>query len=194
MPDMPDRSQTVAVPAALPFVYPLDDFYARAGLPLPGIEQIQGEEMPEPYRSLLVHERDMTPTLEQFHESNIHLKILKREQRGDFYFREVVLLLDGTNVPVEFGANKVSLVLFPPKARQLILGEHLPLGRILKECEIPHMTFAKAFFRVAPDELISSVLHLKGSAWLYGRKATILDGQKRPLSEIVEILPPSAGK
>jgi chorismate-pyruvate lyase len=191
---MPDRSQTIAPPAALPFVYPLDDFYARAGLPLPGIEQIQGDEMPEPYRSLLVHERDMTPTLEQFHHSNIHLKILKREQRGDFYFREVVLLLDGSEAPVEFGANKVSLVLFPPKARQLILGEHLPLGRILKECDIPHMTFAKAFFRVAPDELISSVLHLKGTTWLYGRKATIVDGQKRPLSEIVEILPPSPGK
>jgi chorismate-pyruvate lyase len=191
---MPDRSQTVAAPAALPFVYPLDDFYARAGLPLPAIERIQGDEMPEPYRSLLVHERDMTPTLEKFHGSDIHLKILKREQRGDFYSREVVLLLDGSEVPVEFGANKVSLVLFPPKARQLILEERVPLGRILEECEIPHATFAKAFFRVAPDELINSVLHLKSPTWLYGRKATILDGQKRPLSEIVEILPPSSTK
>jgi len=36
--DMPDRSQTVAAPAALPFVYPLDDFYAGAALPLPKIE------------------------------------------------------------------------------------------------------------------------------------------------------------
>jgi chorismate-pyruvate lyase len=191
---MPDRSQTVAAPAALPFVYPLDDFYARAGLPLPGIERIQGEEVPEPYRSLLVHERDMTPTLEKFHGSNIHLKILKREQRGDFYFREVVLQLDGNELPVEFGANKVSLVLFPPKARQLILEERVPLGRVLKECEIGHTTLAKAFFRVAPDELISSVLHLKTPTALYGRKATIFDGQKRPLSEIVEILPPAQRK
>lgn len=191
---MPDRSQTVAAPAALPFVYPLDDFYARAGLPLPGIERIQGEEMPEPYRSLLVHDRDMTPTLEKFHGSNIHLKILKREQRGDFYFREVVLQLDGSELPVEFGANKVSLVLFPPKARQLILEERVPLGRVLRECEIGHTTLAKAFFRVAPDDLISSVLHLKTPTALYGRKATIFDAQKRPLSEIVEILPPSQPK
>jgi hypothetical protein len=192
--DMPDRSQTAVAPAALPFVYPLDDFYARAGLPLPAIERIQGDEMPEPYRSLLVHERDMTPTLEKFHGSDIHLRILKREQRGDFYSREVVLLLDGSEMPVEFGANRVSLVLFPPKARQLILEERVPLGRILKECEIPHTTLAKAFFRVAPDELINSVLHLNGPTWLYGRKATIFDGQKRPLSEIVEILPTSPKK
>lgn len=194
MQDMPDRSQTVAAPAALPFVYPLDDFYARAGLPLPGIERIGGEEMPEPYRSLLVHDHDMTPTLEKFHGGDIHLKILKREQRGDFYFREVVLQLNGSDRPVEFGANKVSLVLFPPKARQLILEERVPLGRILKDCDIGHTTHAKAFFRVAPDELIGSVLHLKAPAALYGRRATIFDAQKRPLSEIVEILPPSQRK
>lgn len=194
MQDMPDRGQTVAAPAALPFVYPLDDFYARAGLPLPSIERIQAEEIPEPYRSLLAHDRDMTPTLEGFHHSNIHLRILKREQRGDFYFREVVLQLDGRETPVEFGANKVSLVLFPPKARQLILEERVPLGRILKECEIGHTTTAKAFFRVVPDELIRGVLELKSHGALYGRKASILDPQKRPLSEIVEILPPSQPK
>src|SRR5882672_12907488 len=190
---MPDRVQSAAA-TALPYVYPLDDFYARAGMPLPPIERISGEQMPEPYRSLLVHERDMTPTLEKFHGSDIHLKILKREQRGDSYFREVALLLDGSEMPVEFGANKLSLALFPPKARQLILGERVPLGRILKDCDIPHMTFAKAFFRVAPDELIGSVLHLNGPTSLYGRKTTIFDAQKRPLSEIVEILPPTHGK
>jgi len=93
--------------------------------------------------------------------------------------------------PVEFGANKVSLVLFPPKARQLILEERLPLGRILKDCQIAHSTMAKAFFRVQPDNLIKEVLGITQSKSLYGRKATILDPQKRPLSEIVEILPPA---
>jgi len=147
--------------------------------------------MPEPYRSLLVHESDMTPTLEKFHGADIHLRILGRDQRGDFYFREVVLQLDGTDQPVEFGANKVSLALFTPRARQLILGEHLPLGTILKTCDIGHTTVAKAFFRVEADELISRALGLREPALLYGRRANILDPQKRPLSEIVEILPPS---
>ena len=188
---MPDRSQLSVAPSALPFVYPLDDFYARAGLPLPRLERIAGEDMPEPYRSLLVHEKDMTPTLEEFHGAIIHLRILGREQRGDFYFREVALHLNGSEKPVEFGANKVSLVLFPPKARQLILEERVPLGRILRECEIGHTTVAKAFFQVVPDDLIKSVLHVEHAGILYGRRATILDLQKRPLSEVVEILPPA---
>jgi chorismate-pyruvate lyase len=188
---MPDRAQT-APATALPYVYPLDDFYARAGIPLPHIERIAGEQMPEPYRSLLVHETDMTPTLEKFHGADIHLKILNREQRGDFYFREVALLLDGSEKPVEFGANKISLGLFSPRARQLILEERLPLGRILADCEVRHSTVAKAFFTVTPDALIGSVLGLDQPGLLYGRRATIFDLQKRPLSEIVEILPPRA--
>jgi chorismate-pyruvate lyase len=178
--------------AISPILYPLDDFYARSKLPLPRIERITGDEVPEPYHSLLVHDRDMTPTLEKFHGSNIHLEILNRQERGDFYFREVVLWLDDTPRPVEFGANKVNLALFPPRARQYILEERLPLGRILKECEIQHMTTAKAFLRVHSDELITRVLRLAEPCVLYGRRAAILDSQKRPLSEVVEILPLAA--
>jgi hypothetical protein len=186
---MSDHSPAATPPVALPYVYPLDALYARAGLPLPQIEKIPPEEMPEPYRSLLVHHNDMTPTLERFHGANIHLRILHREQRGDFYFRQVALVLDGSEKPVEFGANKVSLLIFPPKARHLILEERLPLGTVLKECQMGHSTVAKAFFQVMPDQLISSVLHLNSHGTLYGRKATIMDSQKRPLSEVVEILP-----
>jgi hypothetical protein len=65
----------------------------------------------------------------------------------------------------------------------------MPLGSILNVCGISHSTTAKAFFCVAPDALISSVLGLTNRTVLYGRKAAIVDPQKRPLAEIVEILP-----
>jgi hypothetical protein len=186
---MSEPLPATAPPAAIPYVYPLDALYARAGLPFPQIEKLTPEEMPEPYRTLLAHSNDMTPTLERFHAHSIHLKILHREQRGDNYFRQVVLALDGNDTPVEFGANKLSLLLFPPRARQMILEERLPLGTILKQCDIAHGTVAKAYFQVIADQLISSVLGVTSGAVLYGRKATINDSQKRPLSEVVEILP-----
>jgi chorismate-pyruvate lyase len=186
---MPDRSSVSDPLAAVPFVYPMDEFYIRAGLPLPQVERIDGHEVPEPFKSLLVHESDMTPTLEKFHRARIHLKTLKREQRGDFYYRQVVLQLDETNTPVEFGAIKIFLGLFPSKARQAVLEETVPLGRLLSEFEIPHNTTAKAFFRLTPDDLIASLLELKSRDSVYGRRATISDLQKRPLAEIVEVLP-----
>jgi chorismate-pyruvate lyase len=170
-------------------IFPLKEFYTRAKLPLPGIEAIPGEAVPEPYKSLLVHSNDMTPTLESFHKSEIHLEILSRERRGDFYFREVVLRLHDSEQAVEFGANKIYVARFPEEAQDLILQEQMPLGRVLKECDVRHRTEAKAFLRVESDALINQAFGLDKTTELFGRKAVISDLQGRPLSEIVEILP-----
>ena len=174
------------------FLFPLSEFYAHAKMPMPRIEPIPGDAMPEPYRTLLVHNNDMTPTLENHHNSAIHLEIISRERRGDFYFREVVLRLKRDERAVEFGANKVYVARFPEEAQDLILAEEIPLGRILRECHVPHQTEAKAFLRVQSDALIAEKFELTGDHTLYGRKAVISDLQGRPLSEIVEILPPLA--
>jgi chorismate-pyruvate lyase len=174
------------------FTYPLSEFYGRAKLPLPRIESIPGDAVPEPYKSMLVHNNDMTPTLEAFHKSRIHLEILSRDQRGGFYFREVALRLDHDEKPVEFGANKVYLGMFPEDAQELILLEQAPLGTILKDCGVQHQTEGKYFIRVEPDELICRALELETPTPLYGRKAVISDLNGKPLSEIVEILPPAA--
>jgi chorismate-pyruvate lyase len=173
------------------FNYPLSEFYGRAKLPFPRIETVPADAVPEPYKSLLVHNNDMTPTLEGFHKSRIHLEILSRDQRGGFYFREVALRLDHDEKPVEFGANKVYLGMFPEDAQELILLEQVPLGTILKDCGVRHQTEAKHFLRVEPDELIAKALELEAPAALYGRKAVISDLHGKPLSEIVEILPPA---
>ena len=172
------------------FCYPLSEFYSRAKLPLPRIEVITAEAVPEPYRQLLGHNQDMTPTLEAFHKSRIHLEILSRDRRGGFYFREVALRLDHDEKPVEFGANKIYLGMFPEDAQELILLEQVPLGSILRDCGVSHQTEAKSFLRVEPDELMVQALELETPATLYGRKAVISDLQGKPLSEIVEILPP----
>ena len=49
--------------------FPLTDFYAHAGLPLPPIEIISGDAVPEPGRAFLVHNNEVTPMLETFHKS-----------------------------------------------------------------------------------------------------------------------------
>lgn len=178
--------------AAEPFVlaHPLDDFYALAGQPLPPLQQIDGEEVPQPYKQLLVHLDDMTPTLEKFHKRDIHLRVLGRRQSGDAYYREVALLLDETNEPVEFGAIKINLDRFSPEAREHILAETRPLGTILGQDGIVHTSRPKAFIRVASDKIINEALELQGAHILYGRRNTLFDPQGMPLAEIVEILPP----
>jgi chorismate-pyruvate lyase len=133
----------------------------------------------------------MTPTLESFHGQDIHLKILGRRRRGGEYFREVVLLLDGNDQPVEFGAIKINLDLFSAEARRQILEERRPLGHVLQECAVQHSSQPKAYLRVASDRFINEALGLTGAHILYGRRNTLFDPQDRPQAEIVEILPPT---
>ena len=109
-PSMTDVARPVTT---LSNYHPLDEFYANAGRALPKIEVLDGIAVPEPYRQLLVHEGDMTPMLEKFYGATIHLEVRRREKRGDFCFREVVLLTDDSEKRVEFGAIKISLDRFP---------------------------------------------------------------------------------
>ncbi len=175
-------------------VQPLDEFYAAAGQSLPPWQAIDGEDVPEPYKALLVHRDDMTPTLEKFHRGTIHLRVLGRRRAENEYSREVVLLLNGANTPVEFGAIKIYLDRFPEAARELILGEHRPLGTILHECAIVHTSQPKGFLKLASDRLIAEVLGFNGAHMLYGRRNTLFDAEGQPLAEIVEILPPVGAK
>jgi hypothetical protein len=173
----------------MPIAYPLDDFYARARRPLPPIRQVARLEVPEPYRRLLCHDHDMTPTLENFHNATIHLRVLNSQQRDEAYYREVLLLLDKTNKVVEFGAIKINLGLFPHSAKKAILDENLPLGHVLADFRIRHTSRPKAFFKIQCDEFIASTLEQPLGEWLYGRRNTLFDPHQSPLAEIVEILP-----
>jgi chorismate-pyruvate lyase len=173
-----------------PLVYPLDSFYARAGRPLPLIEAVAGEAMPEPYRDLLVHDVDMTSTLERYYNGRVRIEIIQSERRDDFYFRALVLIIEGTLKRIEFGAIRINLSLFKPAARQLILEGAQPLGRILQMCDVPYTSRPKAFLRMRSDAYINQALGLEGSLALYGRRNTLFDPKQRAYAEIVEILPP----
>jgi chorismate-pyruvate lyase len=187
---MPESlAQQITEPVAI--AHPLDEFYARTGLELPPIKRVSGEQVPEPYRSLLVHQNDMTSTLENFYRDRIHLRVVGRDRRNGHYYREVVLQLDGNDRPVEFGAIKINLDLFATEAQAQILQERHPLGRILKEGGIKFSSRPQGFLRIASDPLINDLLRLGGMQLLYGRRNTLFDGEGRHLAEIVEILPPA---
>ncbi len=177
---------------ALDLLYPLNEFYEQAGLPLPEVEQVEANQIPEPYRTLLVHENDMTPTLEGFHGQPIRLRMLKHERRGDVFSRQVVLLLENNEKPVEFGAIRIDLRHFSPQAQRSIVECRRPLGNILASEQIAHTSRPRAYIRIASDATISQVLHTENPCLLYGRRNVLSKPSREVLAEILEILPPFA--
>lgn len=174
-------------------LYPLSEFYARWGLPLPDAVEIEGDAMPQPYRSLLVHERDMTPTLEAAHAQNTHLHTLDKVIRSHVLSRQVVLVLEDDKTVVEMGAIKIYLGRFPLDARSLINECHVPLGTILKNYRIIHETQPELFFQAKADSVIAGRLEVDPGTTVYGRRAELRDKSRQTLARVIEILPPSAG-
>lgn len=168
----------------------LQRFYARAGLTLPALERLNDDEVPQLYKKLLVHSLDMTPTLENFYHQPIGLTVLSRERHQDAYFREVILHIDQGRQAVEYGAIRICLNLLPLPARQRVLREQCPFGNILHSESIPHLSWPQAFFRVEADYHMSSVLRLSKPCALYGRRNVLVDGSRRLLAEVIEVLAP----
>ncbi len=171
-------------------VFPLNAFYARAGLPLPLVEIVAGGAVPAPWQGLLVHDRDMTPTLEEHYGGDIHIEVLGREHRDNAYFREVILRLDADDRPVEFGASRIALDLLSTLVRRLVLQEQLPIGHILKAHDVVHSGRPSAFFRVRADSVMCRAFGVAAGVSLYGRRNTLRNADGRALCEVVEILPP----
>jgi chorismate-pyruvate lyase len=189
------NSQAAALPTRPDLAecaYPLDSFYAGAGLALPPLQRVDGEEVPPPLKALLVHRNDMTPTLEAFYRSRLELRVLNRYRQGNDYCRAVVLSLEGTNEPIEFGANRICLDRFPAEVQAVILAEREPLGRVLRDYGVVHTCEPNAFFRVASDRFINEALQMSGAQVLYGRHNRLYNPQGQLLSEVVEILRPPA--
>jgi chorismate-pyruvate lyase len=184
------KEHSTAERSVPPWAALLERFYNRAGLPFPAILRIKGSEMPEPYRSLLVHSNDMTPTLECFHGQKLTLKVLSRERTEHRYLREVTLNMENTGTPVEYGAIKIYLEHFPSHVRERILEEHTPLGAILQSEAIAHVGWPQASFRIQADRHVSEHLHIAGNTELFGRRNVLLDAHRKMLAQVIEILPP----
>lgn len=146
--------------------------------------------MPEPYRSLLVHDRDMTSTLAEYHGEDLVLRVDRRELDEPWLFRKVALLGERSRRPVEFGAIRIDLSGFGDRHRSQIEDGIRPLGALLLDGAGPFLSAPTGFFHIRTTREIEAALDLSGPARLWGRRNLLTRPDGRLLAEVVEILPP----
>lgn len=150
---------------------------------------IEAESMPQPFRKLLVHERDMTQTLETFYGDEVHLEVQQSMHMDSDYIREVTLNLKRCGTPVEYGAIRLFLDRFSENLRTDILADDRPLGALINSSRLKVSHTSGPFFSVVPDDSIRKLLRTESSDPLYGRCNLIRDPQGVPIARVVEILP-----
>ena len=182
------QSRLIPRPATGRTPYPLDVVYAQAGIPAPRTRQVAPGRIPPPYRSLLVHERDMTLTLESHFGGRVALRALSTFRKGQSYYRRVLLVQEYSARPVEMGAIRIDLMAFKPRIRSQILSNRVPLGRLLRDGGVDYRSRPTAFLAVTPNPEMMGILWMREPRTLYGRQTEMsIDGRK--VGDIVEILP-----
>jgi len=180
------QADSVRRPALAP--YPLDVVYAQAGIAPPSTKAIAPARIPVPYRALLVHERDMTLTLEAHFGGRVALRALSTFRQKDSYFRRVLLVKEYSGRPVEMGAIRIDLRAFSPRIRKQILDNRIPLGRLLRDGGVDYRSRPQVFLAVTPNSEMMGVFWMREPRTLYGRQTEVtLHGRK--IGDIVEILP-----
>jgi chorismate-pyruvate lyase len=169
-------------------LWPLNVFYER-DRQVPEVTPLTGQQVPAPYRDLLVLENDMTPTLEHHYEDTVHVERLNVLNDEQVSTREVILRLDGDDRPVVYGASRVFLDQLHDHARALLDEGRLPVGTILRICEIAHQGQPSGFFRVKPMPLFEEVFAQPCESFLFGRRNTLRSPSGEPIVEVTEILP-----
>jgi chorismate-pyruvate lyase len=175
-------------------LYPLTLFWQGGGHALPVHDVLGGPAVPEPYRKLLVHNGDMTSRLEAFWGGEIVLEVLHREHTPDAYRREVVLHIEATDLPVEYGAIEIDLSAFDGELRQLILEQHLPLGGLLNRFGIRYRSEPRGFLKLGADSVMQGVFRLPDATQFYGRSNVLLGEGDRVLARIVEVVRPTESR
>ncbi|MSQ93950.1 MAG: hypothetical protein EXR98_05265 [Gemmataceae bacterium] len=150
---------------------------------------VAADWVPEPYRSLLVHEHHMTVTVEAHHGSLVDVKVLETNRDGDSYARKILLALQSNGRIVQFGLVRIWLHYCSPEVQAAILAEKTPLGRILIEHNVLRRIEPTEFLRVTPGTEMMSWFGLTKPDTTYGRLALIhCDG--KPAVELLEIVAP----
>ena len=172
------------------FLQSLLELFPRGGVSATDMTWIPGNEVPEPYRRLLVHTHHMTVTLEAFHRSPVVLQVLDRSRAGDDYARQLKLTAGPAGRVVLLGIMRLRLAVCSERVRQRVTDEGTPLGRILIEEDVLRRIEPWGFFRVHLNDPTRAQFGVRGeAASTYGRVAVIIcDGE--PAVELLEIVSP----
>ena len=144
---------------------------------------------PEPFRSLLVHEKDMTGTLAGYWGLPIILRPLTVRRKGNVLYRQVVLTAGPDRIPVEAGAIKIYLDHFPAEALPEITRNRKPLGSILVEHGISYVSTPQGYFQTTASPFLKDAFADAREQTLYGRCNRLTNPADDPLADVVEILP-----
>ena len=163
--------------------------FARQGMKYPELVTASALKIPQPYRSLLVHDSNMTSKLQRHHRDSLSLEVLHLRAAEDELEREVLLRRRGDGKPVEYSVIRIVLASLGMPLRAAILAGAVPLGQILKTFGIEYSSQSREYFQIGGNRYLRQLLGDGNAAVRFGRINTLRQPRGGLLAEAIEILP-----
>ncbi len=167
----------------------LREAFSRQGLEVPSLVALGPDDLPEPYRKLLVHDSDMTSTLSRHHGDSLILKRLHLVETEEYVDREVVLCTQKIGSPVEYGVIRIRLTPFSPEAQAAIRKAVIPLGQILDDFNVSYQSQPSEYFRISESAYLDQKLQDSTGVERFGRINSLRSDGGEELANVLEILP-----
>lgn len=149
-------------------------------------EHVPAALVPEPYKTLLAHDRHMTVTMEKHYDCSVDVRILDRVETDQYYCRKILLTKSGTEEVVQFGIVKFDFQYVTEAVKNEIIKGEIPLGRILINHNVLRHIDLGAILKITAGLGLAEHLKMEPGETIYGRLATIFcNGQ--PAVDLLEI-------
>jgi chorismate-pyruvate lyase len=178
------------IPAPTPDLAALVGLFYQDPAELGTFEEVPRDQVPPPYRELLVHEHHMTVTVEAYHGSPVDVRVVRKKITPTRYARLILLARQSDGAVVQFGIMRVNFAYLDDEVRKRIESESTPLGRILIEHDVLREIRLFSVWKVAPGPDLRRLFGLTSPQTTYGRTA-IIDLNGEPAVELLEIVTPA---
>ena len=171
---LPGKRARTPKTAAESILYPLDAVYERAGVSLPKAVAISPYAVPLPYRSLLVHESDMTMVLEQHFGGRLALRVLSTFETPAGTSAACCSSRSTPAVRCRWAPSGWTSTPSASVSARQILRNQMPLGRLLRDHGVDFKSQPQVFLSVTPNSEMMGVFWMREPRTLYGRKTHML--------------------
>lgn len=152
-------------------------------------DEVAGDDVPQPYQQLLVHNQHMTVTVEKFYCCSVNVQVLETKREGNFYARRILLARQSDGKIVQFGIVRLNFDFLDPVVRQEIESQQTPLGRVLIQHKVLREIELLRLWQVTPGTDLCRLFGTATPQTTYGRTA-IIHCNGEPAVELLEVVAP----
>lgn len=150
-------------------------------------QAVAPDDIPQPFRTLLVHEKHMTLTLTAHYGAFLELNVREMHYEGSLYSRKISLTIPRDHEVVEYGLIRLDLRYVPQTVWPEIFQQRTPMGELLLRHNILQRVQPKWFLRLEAQSSVLSWIGAKTACPLFGRLGTIYCNGE-PAVEVLEIV------